>query len=146
MCEVVDGLNLWDGGVTLVRPESGCGGLSLEDTVRSFPLTKPPAGTVKEELLLTTVVISSRIIEAVHLKALTAVTGSLRMVCGGGCTTQVAADVPLYVLQLIAPCNTYLHIHVYINMGAVVNCKVSCSSANLVVNQLFTSVSQEWYY
>ena len=126
MCEVVNG-NLRDGGSTLARPESGCGGLSLEDTVRSFPLTKPPAGTVKEELLLTTVVISSRIIEAVHLKVLTAVTGSLRMVCGGGCTTQVAADVPLYVLQLIAPCNAYLHIHVhvYINMGAVVNCKLA---------------------
>ena len=57
MCEVVDG-TLRDGETTLSCPEC-CGGLSLEDTVGSFCLTKPPAGTVKEELLLTTVVIYS---------------------------------------------------------------------------------------
>ena len=54
ICEAVDGLNLWDGGTTLACPE-WCGGLSLEDTVCSVCLFKPPAQTVKEELLLTTI-------------------------------------------------------------------------------------------
>ena len=48
ICEVVYGLNLRDGGAT-----EWCGGLSLEDTVGSFCLTKPPAGTVKEEVQVT---------------------------------------------------------------------------------------------
>ena len=53
ICEVVDGLNLRDGGTTLACPEC-CGALSLEDTVCLF--FKPPARTVKEELFLTTAV------------------------------------------------------------------------------------------
>ena len=57
ICEAADG-NLRDRGTALACPE-WCGGLSLEDTVCSFHLTKPPAGTVKEELQLTTVVIYS---------------------------------------------------------------------------------------
>ena len=44
---MVEGLNLRGGGATPACPE-WCGGLSLEDTVCSFCLTKPPAGTVKE--------------------------------------------------------------------------------------------------
>ena len=52
--EVVDGLKLRDGGTALACPE-GWGGLSLEDTVCSVCLSKPPAQTVKEELLLTTI-------------------------------------------------------------------------------------------
>ena len=48
ICEVVDGLNLRDGGTTLSCPEC-CGGLSLHGRHRrKFCLTKPPAGTVKE--------------------------------------------------------------------------------------------------
>ena len=50
ICEVVDG-NLCDRGTTLACPE-WCRGISLEDTVCSFCLTKPPAGTVREELHL----------------------------------------------------------------------------------------------
>ena len=50
----IDG-NLRGGGTTLACLE-WCGGLSLEDTVCCFCLTKPPAGTVKEELHLTTAV------------------------------------------------------------------------------------------
>ena len=57
MYEVVDDLNLLDGGATLSCPE-WCGGPSLEDTV--CLLFKPPAGTVKEELFLTTAVYSGR--------------------------------------------------------------------------------------
>ena len=50
-CEAADG-TLWDGGTALACPE-WCGGLSLEGTVCNFCLTKPPAGTVKEELHVT---------------------------------------------------------------------------------------------
>ena len=52
-CEAADG-TLRDGGTALACSE-WCGGLSLEDTVGSFCLSKPPAWTVKEELHLTTV-------------------------------------------------------------------------------------------
>ena len=50
-CEAADG-TFWDEGTALACSE-WCGGLSLEDTVGSFCLTKPPAGTVKEELHVT---------------------------------------------------------------------------------------------
>ena len=59
ICEVVDGLTLWDGGTAPACPE-WCGGLCSEDTVSSFCLLTPPAWTVKEELLLTTVVYRGR--------------------------------------------------------------------------------------
>ena len=57
-CEAADG-TLRVGGTALARPE-WCGGLSLEDTVGSFCLTKLPARIVKEELHFTTVVIYSQ--------------------------------------------------------------------------------------
>ena len=49
-CKVFDS-NLLDMGTSLACCEC-CGDLSVEDTVCSFCLTKPPAGTVKRSYIL----------------------------------------------------------------------------------------------